>query len=162
HLGDVSDGSNPGQGDNHVDLADISLLGAHYGLSGAAVAPYAYLDVGPTSDTTVNGRPTTDHSIEFEDLMMFALNFEVASPPAVGGRERAPVLRRAGATQIAGDALAMTAPVQVDADQVFMAHLSLAGGSLQAISVLLSWNHAVVEPVSASGTADLTNLGGVA
>src|SRR5439155_23009275 len=36
-LGDVSDGFTAGQGDNQVTTADISLLGAHYGLTGVAV-----------------------------------------------------------------------------------------------------------------------------
>ena len=32
-LGDVSDGFIPGQGDNLVAIADISLLGANYGIT---------------------------------------------------------------------------------------------------------------------------------
>jgi hypothetical protein len=31
--------------------------------------------VGPTTDYSVDGRPTTDDLVEFEDLMMFAMNF---------------------------------------------------------------------------------------
>ena len=59
HLGDVTDGVTPGQGNNSVNTADISLLGMHYGLSGGALAGYEYLDVGPTTTTTTDGRPTT-------------------------------------------------------------------------------------------------------
>src|SRR5262249_40533772 len=104
----------------HVDMADISLLGAHYGLTGAAVLPYAYLDVGPTSDTTVNGRPMTDDSIEFEDLMMFAINFDTASLPAMNRRPPA-AARPLALSQSAGDALTVSVPVQVATDQVFTA-----------------------------------------
>src|SRR5204862_4584153 len=75
HLGDVSDGVTAGQGDNKVTTADVSLLGAHYGASGPALAPYSYLDVGPTTDHSVNARPTTDGVADFEDLVMYALNY---------------------------------------------------------------------------------------
>ena len=34
-----------------------------------------YLDVGPTTDYSVDARPTTDNVINFEDLIMFAINF---------------------------------------------------------------------------------------
>jgi len=44
-------------GDGRVDTADISLLGAHYGLTGPASIPFAYLDVGPTTNGGPSGRP---------------------------------------------------------------------------------------------------------
>jgi hypothetical protein len=73
HLGDVSDGVTLGQGDNKVTTPDISLLGAHYGLSGGALSGFEYLDVGPTTDNSVNGRPTTDTKTdkEAEDEHLF-------------------------------------------------------------------------------------------
>ena len=69
-LGDVSDGVTAGHGNNQVSTEDISLLGSHYGLDGDAVGPYNYLDVGPTTDYSVNARPQTDNVIGFEDLLM--------------------------------------------------------------------------------------------
>ena len=75
HLGDVTDGVTPGNGDNRVNSVDISLLGAHYWSTLVHNDPFNYLDVGPTTDYTVDGRPTTDNQIQFEDLMMFAINF---------------------------------------------------------------------------------------
>ncbi|MBZ0268541.1 T9SS type A sorting domain-containing protein [bacterium] len=77
HLGDVSDGSTPGQGDNLVAGVDLSLLGSNYGLSIAYLDPLNYLDVGPTSTNFVDGLPLTDNEVEFEDLMMFAINYGV-------------------------------------------------------------------------------------
>ena len=62
---------------------DISVLGLHYGLTGALVAAYSYLDVGPTMDRTPNGRPKTDNVIGFEDLVMFALNYQVVTQPQI-------------------------------------------------------------------------------
>src|SRR5262249_3931633 len=76
-LGDVSDGVAPGSGDNRVTLADLSLLGAHYGISGAAALAFDYLDVGPTTDLSVSGRPMTDRRLDFEDFVLFARNFDV-------------------------------------------------------------------------------------
>jgi hypothetical protein len=75
HLGDVSDGVTSCAGDNAVLTADISLLGGHYGASIGYGDPASCLDVGPTTDYSVDGLPTTDNNIDFEDLMMFAINF---------------------------------------------------------------------------------------
>jgi hypothetical protein len=75
HLGDVTDGAFPGHGDNLVNSLDISLLGTHYWSTLIHDDPVNYLDVGPTSDYSVDALPTTDNQIQFEDLMMFAINF---------------------------------------------------------------------------------------
>jgi hypothetical protein len=77
HLGDVAPG---GTGDNYVTTNDISLLSGHYWTSLVHTGdPYNYLDVGPTTDYSTNGRPTTDDLVDFEDLMMFAINFTTVS-----------------------------------------------------------------------------------
>ena len=54
-LGDCSNGAAIGVGDNRVDLADLSLLGAHYGITGARITAdsVAFLDIGPTLDHTL-------------------------------------------------------------------------------------------------------------
>jgi hypothetical protein len=75
HLGDVSDGVTIGHGDNRITMADISLLGTHYWKVLVPGDPVNYLDVGPTTDYSVNARPTTDNQVGFEDLMIFAINF---------------------------------------------------------------------------------------
>jgi len=85
HLGDVSDGSNPGAGDNEVGLADLSLLGAHYGITLVPDDPFHYLDVGPTSDGSVLGLPMTDDRVDFDDLILFAINFGQVSVAPPGG-----------------------------------------------------------------------------
>jgi hypothetical protein len=79
HLGDVTNGSSPGTGDNRINGVDMSLLGTNYWSSLAPSDPVNYLDVGPTTDRSPNGRPTTDNLVEFEDLMMFAMNFAMVS-----------------------------------------------------------------------------------
>ncbi|MFC1799950.1 FlgD immunoglobulin-like domain containing protein [Candidatus Eisenbacteria bacterium] len=75
HLGDVSDGVTIGHGDNRVTMADISLLGNYYWRVLVPGDSVNYLDVGPTTDLSVDARPTTDNLVNFEDLMMFAINF---------------------------------------------------------------------------------------
>ncbi|MCC7142118.1 MAG: T9SS type A sorting domain-containing protein [Candidatus Eisenbacteria bacterium] len=85
HLGDVADGINPPPaGNNLVNGLDISELGNHYGitLTPSCGSPFAYLDVGPTTDFTVDARPLCDDLIDFEDLILFAINFNSVSRPA--------------------------------------------------------------------------------
>lgn len=81
HTGDVSNGITAGDGNNVVNTADLSLLGAHYGLTGAAMLPFDYLDIGPSADGSVHGRPLTDQKVTFEDLILFAINFSSVSAP---------------------------------------------------------------------------------
>jgi hypothetical protein len=73
HLGDVSTGYVVCEGDNAVGGVDVSLLGCKYGM--LAQPGFECLDVGPTTDFSVLSRPLTDNVIDFEDLMMFAMNF---------------------------------------------------------------------------------------
>jgi hypothetical protein len=83
HLGDVTPPT--GGGDNLVNSIDISLLGTNYWKNLVAGDPVNYLDVGPTTDYSVNGRPLTDNKIGFEDLMMFSINFMQVSLMAGSG-----------------------------------------------------------------------------
>jgi hypothetical protein len=80
-LGDFS-----GSGDNQVGLVDLSALANAYGQQDGQPLYNANLDIGPTSDGTVDGLPETDNRIQFQDLIIFALNFgsyQMAPPPAV-------------------------------------------------------------------------------
>jgi hypothetical protein len=90
HLGDVT--TPAGGGDNLVNSIDISLLGTNYWKVLTSPDPLSYLDVGPTSDFSVNGLPKTDNRIQFEDLMMFSINFMqvslLASPAPVNEQPR--------------------------------------------------------------------------
>jgi len=78
-LGDVSDGTYT-QFDGLVDGADISALGSYFGTTIAYEAAANHLDVGPTDDNSRLGIPETDNEIDFEDLMIFAMNYNVVSP----------------------------------------------------------------------------------
>jgi hypothetical protein len=127
HLGDVSDGAVPCQGDNSVGSVDLSFLGAHYFTSGAGVDPVNCLDVGPTDDFSPDGLPRPDDVIGFEDLLMFAINFGQVSRPESGRDEHAS--REAASLLLFGG----------ESDGVFTARLTLDGN--QAVKGA----HAVIE-----------------
>ena len=84
HLGDWHNGGTDCQGDNAVNLNDLSFLGSNYGISIAYLDPENCLDVGPTSTAGVNGRPLTDDLINFEDLIIFAINYGQVSLRGLG------------------------------------------------------------------------------
>ncbi len=148
HLGDVSDGSTSAAGDNAVDMADVSRLGAHYGLVGVAVEPYHDLDVGPTADFSTVALPTTDNRINFEDLMMFIVNFSVVSMPA--------------SSPTASTEVTMETPADVTADH-FTVRLWLKGaGDVKGLSARLAWDATMVEPVSFAPGELLDRQGAVA
>jgi len=86
-LGDVA--SELGGGDGLIDLAyDIGAgLALCYGTNDGEDGYDNECDVGPTDDYSGDGIPLTDDSIGFEDLMIFALNFDnvlAKSLPATG------------------------------------------------------------------------------
>jgi hypothetical protein len=84
-LGDVND--------NHqIDVSDITALGTTYGLSDGQDGYDADLDIGPTDDESATGVPLTDDDIEFEDLMIMALNYDLGKAAATVDGTRDPVL----------------------------------------------------------------------
>ncbi len=136
HLGDITDGTTPGQGDNQVLAADISLLGANYGTTAADPGFFPAADVGPTADWTATSRPLTDDQIQFEDLMVFSLNYS-----SVGKTGPAPAPARE-------NALALLVPDLPEPGGILTVTLRLAGdGSIQGLSVPITWNETVLRPV---------------
>jgi hypothetical protein len=160
HLGDVSDGITHGQGDNLVQTNDMSELGAHYGITLGALDPLGYLDVGPTTTHFVDGRPLTDLNVNFEDLILFAINFaHVSSPIAhpasvtAGGESRA----------ITADELVVSSPDHVALGEQLIVPLTMQGtGAVQGLSIRLNWNPAVVAPMGLTTSQFLHDLDGVA
>lgn len=154
HLGDFSDGVTPGTGDDIVNTTDLSLLGAHYGLTGGAVAAFNYLDVGPTTNRSVNARPVPDSKTGFEDLILLSINFETVGKPAMARDEASP----AGSDEVSLRLLEDAA-----APGTLRAGLSLRGsGRIQGLSVRLRWNSSVVTPAGISAGELLDSQGGIA
>ncbi|MGH7725307.1 MAG: FlgD immunoglobulin-like domain containing protein [Candidatus Eiseniibacteriota bacterium] len=153
HLGDVSNGILAGAGDNDVGSLDISLLGANYGLTGGAVAAVNYLDVGPTTNFTASARPTTDNAINFEDLVVFALNYGLVSAPGMIAEGR----------RLGTDELSLSTEGALTPGAEVSVRVALSGsGRVQALSAPLRWNAGIVEPVGMDAGADLLAQGGVA
>lgn len=138
HLGDVHNGAPGGDGigDNLVNGPDITNLGFNYGITLTLGDARNYLDVGPTTNYSVNARPTTDNRVQFEDLIVFAMNYELVSK--VG-----PQTRPANANAIS---LAIEAPGAVGST-FDVAIVLAADGRLQGLSVPLTWDAAVAVPV---------------
>jgi hypothetical protein len=152
-LGDVSNGATPGAGDNRVNLLDISLLGSVYGRVLVHGDAFNYLDVGPTTDASVNGRPVTDFHVNFEDLVMFGLNFNLVSSPASA----------VAGTPAARDELELVSPASVEAGAEFSVRLLLHGtGTVHALSTTLGWDPAVALPVGVDPGGALANDLGLA
>lgn len=143
HLGDVSNGLATCAGNNSVGPEDISMLGAHYGSSLSFGSSFACLDVGPTTDHSVHGRPMTDNKISFEDLVVFAMNYLVVSGPGLASAPAA----------AAADVATLEVPELPAVGGTFDAVVRMEGaGNVQALSLKLDYNPAVLEQVSvASG-----------
>lgn len=138
HLGDVHNGTADCSGDDIVGTSDISFLGSHYGATLGTGDPLGCLDVGPTTTLSVNARPTTDLHIDFEDLVLFAVNYgQVSAPPPHGGL---------AASAAAGDRLALSIPRLPEAGATFTVPVTFEGsGRVQGLSVRLAYDRSVVE-----------------
>jgi len=144
HLGDVSDGVTAGQGDNAVHAEDISLLGAHYPALLTLNDPFAYLDIGPTADGSVDALPTTDHRLDFEDLILYAINYDVVALPAAGVAGVVPLR----------NALFLEVPEAPEPGSTFDVPVRCSGrGDIQGVRVALAWDAAIVEPLAVSDGA---------
>ncbi len=141
HLGDYHDGTTNCAGNNLVTTSDISFLGANYGVVALPYGdPRNCLDVGPTTDFSVNARPTTDNILDFEDLIVTAINFGTVSKPGVHERDQA-----AGT-----NALSIQVPDADAGDVIDVAVLMSGAGDVQGMSLDLNYNAAVVEPAGVS------------
>lgn len=150
HLGDVTDGVTLGQGNNLVNTADITLLGLNYGITITSPHAVNYLDVGPTTDYYVNARPTTDNKINFEDLMMFAINYGTVSAP-----QDVPALVAAGANEVGLGEIPSVA-----VGETFTVPVRMSGtGDVLGASFVFAYDANAVEFVSAQAGGLLRSQG---
>jgi phosphodiesterase/alkaline phosphatase D-like protein len=156
-LGDVTDGSTACAGDNVVTAADVSLLGWNYGGLTSEPAVPACLDVGPTVGGSPQGRPLPDGILEFEDLVIFALNY-YDPPPGPGvlpARRAAPA-----AVVAAANALALVVPDPPAVGETFAVTVHAAGaGDVHAVSLTLGYDHSVAEMLKAEAGELLNHQG---
>ena len=152
HLGDVSNGFTAGQGDNRVLSADISLLGANYGIDEPTITSRGveYLDVGPTTDGLLTSRPVTDDLINIEDLMVFAGNYDQGTSLNTAARPARPAGARTvpAAPPATPEEFRVVGPSLVQAGETVTAELWVKGaGRLQGFSARLAWDATVVAPL---------------
>jgi hypothetical protein len=63
-----------------VNILDVLTLSLCYSTGEGHPAYNAICDIGPTLDFSPNARPTTDNLIDFEDLILLAMNYGGGSP----------------------------------------------------------------------------------
>ncbi|MBU1675918.1 hypothetical protein KKA85_09080, partial [bacterium] len=78
--------------DGDVDVPDIDELGATFGYDPSDGGYNNHADVGPTDDASGFGIPDTDNVIDFEDLMIFAMNYDNVVPRLPSGGTTTAVL----------------------------------------------------------------------
>ncbi len=153
HLGDFHDGFSDCAGDNLVTTADLSFLGANYGITLGVSDPLGCLDVGPTTNFTVNARPVTDNLVDFEDLIMLALNYGLVSKPSSD--------RDGGPAPVSGpDRVTLATPADPRAGETLRIPIEASGsGAIRGLSIALDVDPAglAIESVEAG---DLLNRQG--
>jgi len=150
-LGDITDGLGfTGTYDGLVNFDDISALSAAYWLYSPTSPPAARhneCDVGPTDDYSRLGLPVPDDYVDFEDLMIFAMNYGVVT--ALG----APVLER---EEIGPVALRLE-PAGSSTDELIVS-LVLGGNvaEVKGVSIVLEYDAQSLELKSASPSRALS------
>jgi hypothetical protein len=161
HLGDVTPYPD---GNNSVGGPDVSRLGNTYGKSHGQTGYFNDCDAGPTTDYSVDARPTTDNVINFEDLMVFAMNYSVvgdAGASMVAQAERARLVLSAPATALkpGGEFVAHLA-LEGNTASVQGLHAEIACAGLELVAV--TWGDWLVgQPVEVF-QAQLEIPGGIA
>ena len=156
-LGDVADGWGGWGYDGAVDDDDVLKLSGCYG----TVNPVAYpgdseCDVGPTvyPDWHRLGLPSPDDAVEFEDLMVFAMNYGVVAPRVVPflAEEYSPMplAMTLGGGEVRGADVAVALRLEGNVTEV------------KGLSTVISYDTSELEFVSARLTEDmLSPLGNV-
>src|SRR5262249_57032032 len=130
-------------GDGVVDALDLAPLVAHYDAQPANGDPLACLDFGPTVDGRLDARPATDDRLDFEDLMVLALDHVASAPDGPAG----------GAGELS---LRYSPPVAVG--DTFTVSLEFQGtGRAHGVTAALTWNAAQRSEEHTSELQSLTN-----
>jgi hypothetical protein len=77
-LGDVNS-------DAEINQADLDILSSTFGTTDGDTEYNNEFDIGPTYSTNPRGVPSTDNQIDFEDLILFAINYGMDIPSATTG-----------------------------------------------------------------------------
>jgi len=148
-LGDISDEWGSWGYDGQVDDEDILKLGLAYWTSNPTIYPGdAECDLGPTvhPDWGRLGLPKPDDEVEFEDAMIFAMNYGVVAPRVVPFMpehfDPAPLALAIGDSETRGDMLSVALRLEGNSDEVkgLSASLAYDSNELEFVSASLSGN----------------------
>ena len=130
--------------DDAVGLTDLDRLLAHYGASLTPGDSLYCLDVGPTLARGAHALPLTDARLQFEDLMVLALDYDATAPSVPLGPKQ--------------DVIQLNITALGDSGQTFPVEVVGSGsGVLHGLSVQLEYDAGVVIPVGPAGTGQLLN-----
>jgi len=149
-LGDVANGWASWGYDGLVNVNDINWLGGEYGQ--APTGNYNRCDVGPTDDHSRLGIPLPNDFVDFEDLMIFAMNYGVVSPT---GKVVVPFL-----PEPADEALALSlaeAGVTPTGDIEVALRLEGNAGEVKGLSAVVTFDPSQLEFVSARLSEEMTS-----
>jgi hypothetical protein len=108
----------------------------------------------------VDGRPLTDLLVNFEDLILFAINYAHVSSPIA---HPASVVAGGESKAITADELMVSSPDHVAIGEQLSVPLTMQGtGAVQGLSMHLSWNPAVVAPTGFTTSQFLRDMDGTA
>ncbi|MFH1314052.1 MAG: right-handed parallel beta-helix repeat-containing protein [Candidatus Eisenbacteria bacterium] len=154
-LGDVTKAGGGGY-DGSVDGHDMIALSAGYWLyspGSPPIAPHNQSDVGPTDDNSRLGLPLPDDYIDFEDLMIFAMNYGVVTPLGCP-----PVFEDIGDGQLR---LALESSSEAVAGEEYAVSLVLSGNrsEVKGVSAVLRYDAGSLEFKDATRSVALASAG---
>ncbi|MFC1572943.1 hypothetical protein ACFL6M_05015 [Candidatus Eisenbacteria bacterium] len=163
-LGDFTGSALPFDGnyDGYVDFNDINALTSAYFTTHGDSAYVNEADVGPTDDQSGQGIPHTDNAIDFEDLIIVAMNNNTVTPLT-----GIPVLKLPEAGDTGPLALHLEAPAVAELGEEMVVQLRLDGNGdqLKGASLILDydpevlqWNRTSPSPALTTGGIFLTDV----
>ena len=155
-LGDIN-------GDGSVGTIDISSLAGTYYIAEGETNFNANCDVGPTDDMSRLGIPLPDDMVDFDDLMIFAMNFGVVAP-AMGpsgsgdlagsgtpaGADSPYAQPEAASLATVGLSLAMPDQLSIGGEFQVRVHLEDASAAVQGARFVVAHDPRVVEFIGAA------------
>ncbi|MFH1278333.1 MAG: right-handed parallel beta-helix repeat-containing protein [Candidatus Eisenbacteria bacterium] len=139
--------------DGEVKFADINDLSDTYWEVDGSLDWNGECDVGPTDNWSRLGIPRPDDVVDFEDLLIFAMNFNVVDP---SGKASPPVVL-AGASKASSPTLRLLPADEGTADLPVRLVLEGNDGEVKGASVELLFDASVLEFVSAVPSQDLSS-----
>jgi hypothetical protein len=141
-------------GDGQVYYQDLTYLSNAYWTTPASPNWDAEFDIGPTYNGSAKGIPTTDNVVSFEDMIIFAINFNTVNPLA----KEIPLLSGSGSGGRLGLSLAAPAEAMTVGREVTLGvMLENNPGSVKGIHCLIPYDPAAVEVVRIEPGAGLTD-----